>query len=169
MVRRSIRAAIAVLLAVVLSSSLGCVFSKKVYNPGLQSLDPSIFAVGETTVMDVLEKWGGPPMVDETDAFWLASPDLFRRTRRNLRYVTRVEKCVSRTMEDWIWLPYRPALPFRWCDDQPARAIVLEFDEAGLMKRATAGEIEVLWRPWPLKRHREITIEMVDQPGERLQ
>ncbi|MEN8184257.1 MAG: hypothetical protein ABFS46_17160 [Myxococcota bacterium] len=154
------------MLALFLCSS--CVYSKQVINAKVRDLDTSQIVVGQTTVPEILRAWGPPPPLEVFDLVRPADPSLFRLSKSFMRYVSRTQKCVVFNLGVPPPLLASPVLPFRWCDEQPAYAVVVEFDDEGVVERVTQGDIETLWRPWQGEDGRDLQVEMATTPGGSL-
>ena len=162
-----------VLLAVLLVAALGsgCVYSRQVTNERVRSLETSRIVVGETTVLDVLNAWGPPAAVDPMELLQPVAPTLFELRPGMFRYVSREVRCNSFLATGPIPsapVPVAPRLPFLWCDDQPIYVLVLEFDEAGVVKRISKGTTETVWRPWSSGDDREVEVQTTSTRGMSL-
>ena len=143
----------------------GCIYSQHVTNEHVRSLDPGRIVVGETTLLDVLKTWGPPPPLAPPEFVRHTDPSLFHLSRRYMRYVSSEMKCTSLVL--MVPPPIRagPIWPFAWCDRQPAYSLVLEFDDQGVVRRVSRGQIQVVWRPWNSGADREVSVETVSTTG----
>ena len=163
----SVARALALALAVATAalSLSGCIYSQHVTNERVRDLDPGRIVVGETTVLDVLKTWGPPPPLAPPELVRHADPSLFQLSRRYMRYVSRETKCTSFLLMVPPPIKVGPVWPFAWCDDQPAYALVLEFDDRGVVRRVSRGRTEVVWRPWNSGANREVSVDTVSTSG----
>ena len=159
---------LAPVLAFVLVMLSGCVYSKHVTNEHVRLLDAGRIVVGETTVLDVLHSWGPPAPLAPTELVRAAAPSLFSLTSRQYRYVSREVKCTAFALMIPPKSRRTASLPFGWCDDQPAYALVVEFDGQGVVSRVTRGSSEVVWRPWRRVASRSVSVETISTPGGTL-
>jgi hypothetical protein len=150
----------------------GCIYSKHITNAHVRDLDSGRVVVGETTLLDVLHSWGPPPPLTALEFVTRGTdPKLFQPSNRYFRYVSHEMKCSSFLAVGPVPMapiPVAPMFPFRWCDDQAAYALVLEFDDAGVVKRVTKGTTQVVWRPWSSGDDREISVQTTATPGVSL-
>lgn len=166
-------ARLAALIALLLFSGFGsgCVYAKHVTNERVRSLETSRIVVGETTVLDVLNAWGPPAPVDPMELLNPLAPTLFELRPGLFRYVSRETRCNSFLATGPIPsapFPIAPRLPFLWCDDQPTYVLVLEFDEAGVVKRVSKGTTEAVWRPWSSGDDRRVEVQTTSTRGMSL-
>lgn len=167
--RSAPRATLAGLLAVL--STCGCVYSKQVTNAAIRDLDASRIVVGETTVADLLSTWGPPAPTRPLGLLTPLSQTAWRPHSQSFRYVSQETRCTSflaTTPADGKPVPVAPWLPFVWCDDQPVYAVVVEFDDDGVVERVTRGETRSVWRPWSGGGERRAQVETVSRPGATL-
>jgi hypothetical protein len=116
--------------------SAGCTFHTTVWNPQNRDLDLSWIEVGKTSWMDVLHRFG-PPM-SATNTQELFRPEI---NQNSLRYSVWVDKNAE------LSLRYFVGLPFEWGDARSVQDILIEFDDAGLVKEVWSGTAETSWRP----------------------
>jgi hypothetical protein len=156
-------------LAAAALGSTGCIYSQHVVNEHVRGLDAGRIVVGETTVLDVLNTWGPPPPLTPAEFTRHTDPSLFHLSSRYMRYVNSEIKCTSFLLT--VPPPFRfgPVWPFAWCDHQPVYALVLEFDERGIVRRVSRGQTEVVWRPWNSGADRAVSVETISTPGGVLQ